>query len=602
MINVKNFIYSFRMFKQSCGFLSFIKIILELVSMTKVFLDIYFVSFIIEEITRIISDSTNIFSIISIKLIMLGLIMIVLTIISSISQIVDDICSEKMQRYLRLQTVKKVSELGIDNFDNPSFYDNINQSIINSRNMDNLVGDTVTLCVTFICTFILFLMSFIFNFYIATIIVILSIPVYIVEKKYYQIIYSWEEFELPVEREIGYITNILTNKNWAKELRFFNLNQEYMDRYTKKTKEYINEKTMILKKKGIPMSAISIVNSVIQIIIYIATGIIIINKYAGSIAMFYYYSALLIKLFSYTRQLFACGGRFHGYNERISKYKNFIFKNDSLVCINDGPIVIDKIDNIKFENVFFKYPGNNDYTLNNLSFEIGFNDKILLIGENGAGKSTIIKLLLKFYTVNKGKILINDYPIEQINTISLRNQIGVIFQDYCIFSDTYSYNISLMKEYDKEKLKKVTSQINLSNIVNEWPNSYDTSLTRFFDVDGKELSGGEKQKIAIGRCLYKKSSFLVMDEPNSSLDLKTENDIYNIVLNDNEKTLLLISHKLSKITNFDRILVLHSGCVEAIGTHEELYSNNKYYKELYNLQSQKYNQKGNKTNENNDGK
>lgn len=602
MINIKNFIYSFRMFKQSCGFLAFLKIILELLAMTKIFLDIYFVSFIIEEITRIISDLTNIFEIISVKLIILGLMMICLTIISSISQIVDDMCSEKMQRYLRLQTVKKVSELEIDNFDNPSFYDNINQSIINSRNMDNLVGDTVTLSVTLICTVILFLMSFMFNFYIATIIVILSIPVYIVEKKYYKIIYSWEEFELPVEREIGYITNILTNKNWAKELRFFNLNQEYMDRYNEKTKKYIYEKTMILKKKGIPMVAISIINSVIQIIIYIVTGIIIINRYAGSIAMFYYYSALLIKLFSYTRQLFACGGRFHGYNDRINKYKNFINKKENLICINDEPIFIDKINNIKFENVFFKYPGNNAYTLNNLSFEIGFNEKILLIGENGTGKSTIIKLLLKFYTVNKGRILINNYPIEKINTISLRDQIGVIFQDYCIFSDTYSYNIALMKEYDQEKMKKVTSQINLSNIVNAWSDSYNTNLTRYFDVDGKELSGGEKQKIAIGRCLYKKSSLLVMDEPNSSLDLKTENDIYNIVLNGNEKTLLLISHKLSKITNFDRILVLNSGCVEASGTHVELYANNKYYKELYDLQSQKYNQEGKRTNENNDGK
>ncbi len=592
MNNIKNFIYTFKMFKQSCGFLALIKIILELITMIKVFVEVYFVSLIIEEITQSISNTTNIFNIFSTKLIILGLIMISLTIISSISQVVDDICSEKMQRYLRLQTIKKVSELGIDNFDNPSFYDNINQTIINSRNMDNLVSDAVTLGVTLVCTIVLFIMSFMFNYYIAIIILILSIPVYLVEKKYYQIIYSWEELELPVEREIGYITNILTNKNWAKELRFFNMNHEYMDRYNEKTKKYIHEKTRILKRKGIPMSAISIVNSIVQISIYIVTGIIIINNYSGSISIFYYYSALLIKLFSYTRQLFACGGRFHGYNDRINRYKNFLCKNDSLKIPNEESIVIDKINSIKFEDVYFKYPGNEEYTLNNLSFEINSSEKVLLIGDNGAGKSTIIKILLKFYRVNDGRVLINNYPIEQIVTESLRNQIGVIFQDYCIFSDTYSYNIALTKEYNQEEMKKVTSQINLSNIVNEWPNSYETSLTKFFDVDGKELSGGEKQKIAIGRCLYKNSSFLVMDEPNSSLDLKTESDIYNIVLKENEKTLLLISHKLSKITNFDKIIVLKSGCIEAVGSHSQLYNCNQYYKELYDLQVKKFTQEG----------
>lgn len=583
---ISNLKYVFKVFKDSCGYLSYVKVLLEIIIILRVFIDVYLVSSVIESITNIIENNLDILNIFNKEIIILCSASILLTIIAGVSQVIDDVCSEKMQRYLRLRTIIKVSGLDIENFDNPKFYDQINQSIINSRNMDNLISDTVSLLSLFICTIVLCVMGISFNIWLTISIFIFSIPVYVVEKKYYKIIYSWEQLELPVEREIGYITNILTSKSFAKELRFFNINQDYVDRYIEKNNQYITEKTKVLKKKGIPMSIISIVNSLLLIAIYIITGIIVINKFEGSIAVYYYYSSILIKLYSYTRRLYSFGGRFYGYSDRIKRFKNFLSIENKIS--QEGIQIVGKINNITFKNVYFKYPGSTEYTLKNVNFSVNSNEKILLVGENGAGKSTIIKLLLKFYKPDDGIIMINGIDINEINTISLRQEIGIIFQDYCIYSDSYAYNIALNKLYDEELLNKITKDINFSKKVNSWEGKYRTHITRYFDANGEELSGGEKQKVAIGRCLYKDSSFLVMDEPSSSLDVKTETEFYDIILKEKKKMVLLISHKFSKVTDFDKILYIENGTIENIGSHDEIYKSCENYRKLYDLQLEKY--------------
>lgn len=247
--------------------------------------------------------------------------------------------------------------------------------------------------------------------------------------------------------------------------------------------------------------------------------------------------------------------------------------------------------NIEFKNVYFKYPNQKNYALKNVSFKIDKLDKVALVGRNGSGKSTIIKLLCRLYDADEGEILINGINIKKISKKSLDNVFSIVAQDFSLFSMGIDNNVSSSEYPDKNKILEILKKVNLIDVINKLPLNEKSTLYKDTDKNGVELSGGELQKLAIGRSVYKNSSVIIFDEPTAALDPKSE---YKIIENfrelSKEKTSIFVTHRLYSCRFCNKIIVVKEGIIYEQGTHEELLKieNGEYYK-LWNAQASFYN-------------
>ncbi|MBR5506898.1 MAG: ABC transporter ATP-binding protein, partial [Clostridia bacterium] len=252
-----------------------------------------------------------------------------------------------------------------------------------------------------------------------------------------------------------------------------------------------------------------------------------------------------------------------------------------------GKTVIREIHLIRFEHVSFTYPNEERPILNDISFEVRKNEQIAIVGNNGAGKSTIMKLLLKFYVPDKGAIYINDIDIRKIDENSCREAFGSVFQDVNLFAMPVFQNITWEQNIDDwDRLKTVLEESGLSGQFPDRESCY-KEITKELSEDGVVLSGGNVQKTAIARALYQDVSVLLFDEATSAVDMETEQDIMKGVQKaGKDRITLLISHKLSCVRNADRIFFLENGIIVEEGNHQELTKKKGRYFELFQKQAQ----------------
>ena len=274
----------------------------------------------------------------------------------------------------------------------------------------------------------------------------------------------------------------------------------------------------------------------------------------------------------------------------MEKFFSFMDIPSSLVSGNKK-INSEGIQKIEFKNVSFTYPGASSATLNNISFSILPKEKIALVGENGSGKSTIIKLICRLYDIDNGSILVNGSDIKEYDIDEYRKEIGIIFQDYSKYDLTVKENIAVSdveKISDAERINDAASKSGIDKIILPYENKYEQQLGKNFK-DGVELSGGQWQKLAISRAFFRYSSLLLFDEPSSSLDAKSEEYFFDRINEMSEdKMVIFITHKLSAATISDKIIVLKDGHIEEEGSHNELIMKNGHYAQLYTIQAKRF--------------
>lgn len=249
---------------------------------------------------------------------------------------------------------------------------------------------------------------------------------------------------------------------------------------------------------------------------------------------------------------------------------------------------------IEFKNVSFKYPGSENWALKDFSLKLTVGEKLAIVGMNGSGKTTMIKLLCRLYDPQEGEILLNGVDIRKFKQADYLSLFSVVFQDYVLFPFPLGENVAVDKEYDREKVEKCLTDADFGERLSELDKGTDTYLYKEYEDSGVEISGGEAQKIAIARAVYKDAPFILLDEPTAALDPLAEYEIYsNFDKIAGVKTAVYISHRLSSCRFCEKIAVFHEGRLVQLGKHEELVADRagKYY-EMWESQAQYYREKG----------
>lgn len=386
--------------------------------------------------------------------------------------------------------------------------------------------------------------------------------------------------ETAVSKHLEYSRFWLTDISRAKEVRTYTL-QRYI---VSKLREY-NDKLFaslhkFTKKRKKPYLAIEVINAVQLFAVYAFCAYQMVSDGISAGDFMLYSSAV-----------FTFGGALNSITGSVVSFWNTNSLMATLISVLDIKKNLEKrtlfdeeLKTIEFRNVSFSYNSSDENALENISFTVNSNEKFSIIGENGAGKSTLVKLFLGMYTPTKGAIYING-KIMDLEKYDYTPMFSAVFQDYKIFSFTVEDNIKMsgkeLSEGEKEKVRSLLDSMGMQGI------NTDSFVTQTFSDDGINFSGGEAQKIAIARALYKDAPIIVLDEPTSALSPQSEYEIYrsfNSLTKD--KTVLFISHRLSSCRLCDKILLLHNGRLEAIGSHDELFGSNALYTEMFSAQAE----------------
>lgn len=249
----------------------------------------------------------------------------------------------------------------------------------------------------------------------------------------------------------------------------------------------------------------------------------------------------------------------------------------------------DKKYEVEFKNVSFKYPGTDNWVLKNINLKFDLGKKLAIVGQNGCGKTTFVKLLIRFYDVTEGEILLNGIDIKKYRYDEYLKIFSVVFQDFNLFAYPLAQNIASGMDYDEEKVVQSLKDVGMYDDVRKWDKGLDTYLYKDIDENGISVSKGQEQKIAIARALYQDSPFLILDEPTASLDPISEAEIYEKlgeIIKD--RTAIFISHRLSSCKFSDKIIVFDKGEIAETGDHDSLISKNGMYKKLWDAQAEFY--------------
>lgn len=392
----------------------------------------------------------------------------------------------------------------------------------------------------------------------------------------------------PYRNKNQYVTNVMIDFGFAKEIRLYGL-QEFLLSQFRRNKEHFYSARNQAKPAFYFSHMLGILGELMQLAA--AYGCLVARVLQGSLTLggFTGYAAALNNLSQTLVSMVRSFLNFNLYGEYFIDFKKAMEMEEEMEALEfTGTSGHVPEHTICFQEVSFTYPGMKTKALDRVSVEIPLKSSISIVGRNGSGKSTLIKLLLRLYQPDEGRIFLDGVDIWAIPLEKYRQQVSAVFQDYYIFALDIRENITVAGQND-EKVWEALRKAGVENTVQKLPKRLDTPLFRYYHGDGVDLSGGEKQKLAIARMLHRDTKVMVLDEPTAALDPRSELEIYEqIHRNHKEKTILYISHRMSSCHFSDRILVMEDGRIAEQGTHAGLMENRQLYYQMYQAQAEMY--------------
>lgn len=478
--------------------------------------------------------------------------------------------------------INKINHLEI--LEDPSYYDNIEliQGEIAWRPI-NLLVYTLSIFRTVLTLIIMMIQLATYRVWIPIIMILSLIPQSILLYKLQVEAYENTVSRSPLAKVLRYFSDVLLKREYAKERITFGFGKKIQKDYEDTFESIYKITKKDRRKKGISSVLMATVGAVLIAftILYFVSRVINGEFSIGSLALFISY---VIYTGSSSITLVQEGALLIETELFMGNYFEFL---DHDVNMINGDKKLNDIKSIEFKNVSFKYNGRDDYALKDVSFKVKSPMKVALVGINGSGKTTLLKLLLRLYDVSGGEILINDVNIKEYDLKSLRQQFGVLYQDFNRFEIEAKENIiisDINNTIDEYRLNDSLKDSGADDVINKLPNGLDTHLGKLYE-DGTELSGGQWQKIATARAFYKKSSSKVFDEPSSALDPISERDFWEKIMSWSDNDLsIFTTHRLQGIKNADYFLVLKNGELLEQGSFDEVMNHKKEFYNLYTAQ------------------
>ena len=503
----------------------------------------------------------------------------------------DGLLADKFTRYINIRIMDHASSLDLMSFEDPLFYDRLERARVQGTDRIGMIQATGRLVQEIITTASLAASIFLFSPWILFVLIVCILPTFLVETRFAFLGYSLNSRQTPARREMEYFRVLGGSKESAKELKLFGLSSFLVDRYTKLSDELYGETVALSRRR------------LLAGMVFALLGII---GYYGSYAFAIHQTLIgVLTLGTLTLLAGAIAGASSNIQAVLSTFSSIagqaLFLTDLLDFFSVRPKVVSKPNALlaprpihrgfEFKDVSFSYPGSSKLVLKNINFRLEPSERIALVGKNGQGKTTIVKLLTRLYDVTSGQVLLDGVDIREYNLEDLWREVGVIFQDFMRYELTSSENIAIgrIKERDNQfRIRSAAHKSLADDVIRQLPKRYEQRLGCRFE-GGVDLSGGEWQKIALARAYLRDAQLLILDEPTASLDARSEHEVFKRFAELTEgKMSLLISHRLSTVKMADRVLVLENGSIAEQGHHEQLLKTGGSYAEMFELQAASY--------------
>jgi ATP-binding cassette subfamily B protein len=503
----------------------------------------------------------------------------------------DSLLADKYTRHVSIQVMKHAAELDLIAYEDPVFYDRLERARVQATDRLGMIQQIGRLIQLVITTITLSATIIFYSPWLMLLLIAGVLPAFLGESHFAFLGYAKNFRQTPIRRQLDYLRQVGGSKEAAKELKLFGLSKFLTQRFTHLSDEIYRENVALSRRKLIAGALLSVIaymgyySAYVFVIWQTLTG-------AFSIGVWYLLSGAILQASNNIQQIFST---LSGIADQA------LFLTDLLAFFEMQPTIRSKpnalpaprpiLRGFEFRNVSFRYPGSSRLVLNGLNFHLRPGERVALIGENGEGKTTIVKLITRLYDPTEGQVLLDGVDLREYRLEDLYREIGVIFQDFMRYEMTARENIAVgrIEEIDDLKLLEGAAQKSLADaVIGKLPGGYGQMLGRRFD-GGVDLSGGEWQKVALARAYLRDAQLLVLDEPTAALDARSEFEVFQRFAELTAgKMALFISHRFSTVRMADRIVVLENGRVAEEGSHDELASLGGRYKEMFELQAASY--------------
>jgi ATP-binding cassette, subfamily B, bacterial len=503
----------------------------------------------------------------------------------------DALLAGKYTHHISVRVMEHAASLDLTAYEDPVFYDRLERARVQATDRLYMIQAMGRLVQQVITTITLSISIMLFSPWLLLLLIVGVIPAFVGETHFAFLGYAKNFRQTPIRRQLDYLRILGGSKEAAKELKLFGLKNFLTARFEKFSTQVYEEDVALARRKVTMGSVLS------------------------AIGMAGYYTAYIFAVWKTITGAFTIGTLTFLANAIRDASSNLqqtfstlstiadqaLFLTDLIAFFEMRPTIESKPNALpaprpirqgfEFRNVSFRYPGSSRLVLNGLNFHLRPDERVALIGENGEGKTTIVKLLTRLYDPVEGQILLDGIDLREYSLEDLYREIGVIFQDYMRYEMTARENIAVgrIEQVDNLQLLRQSAQKSLADdVVGRLPSGYEQMLGRRFD-GGVDLSGGEWQKVALARAYLRDAQVLILDEPTSALDARSEYEVFQRFAELTAgKMALFISHRFSTVRMADRIVVLENGRIAEEGDHDALTSLGGRYAEMFELQAASY--------------
>jgi ATP-binding cassette, subfamily B, bacterial len=503
----------------------------------------------------------------------------------------DALLADKYTRHVSIQVMKHAAELDLTTYEDPVFYDRLERARVQATDRLGMIQSIGRLVQQVITAASLSVSILLFSPWLLLLLIAGILPAFLGESHFAFLGYAKNFRQTPVRRELDYLRVLGGSREAAKELKLFGLKNFLIERFTRLSDHIYGENVDLARRRLIAGSLLSMIGTVGY---YSAYVYVIWRTVTGSLTIgtLTFLTGAIVQASGNIQQIFSI---------LSSIADQALFLTDLLAFFAMQPTISSKpnalpaprpiMKGFEFRNVSFRYPGTSRLVINGLDLHLRAGERVALIGENGEGKTTLVKLMTRLYDPVEGQVLLDGVDLREYDLEDLYREIGVIFQDFMRYEMTARENIAVGKidEINDLALLKTAAGKSMANeVVERLPRDYEQMLGRRFE-NGVDLSGGEWQKIALARAYLRDAQVLILDEPTAALDARSEFEVFQRFAElTTGKSALFISHRFSTVRMADRIVVLHNGRIAEDGNHDNLLNLGGRYAGMFEMQAASY--------------